>query len=136
LEPPDLPNIAADRLSLTRVFRNLVDNALKYGGEKLSTIKFEYRKLDDFHVISVEDDGVGIEGELSEKIFEPLYRNSNVKDIKGFGLGLAIVSEIAEKHKGKVWLDPLVSKGTKFHFSISENVYLKDSVNTEGSERI
>ncbi len=104
LEPDTLPDIMADRLSLSRVFQNFVDNALKYGGKELSEIKIGYEEMDGYHVFSFSDDGVGIK-KGKEKIFDPFQRNKTSEGTDGSGLGLAIVKEIAERHQGQVWID-------------------------------
>jgi PAS domain S-box-containing protein len=123
-EPEYLPEIKADRLSILRILRNLVDNALKYGGEDLSKIKVGYEESDESHILSVEDDGVGIEMEDSEKIFGAFERKKTSRGIQGTGLGLAIVKEIAEQHSGKVWVKPGPEKGTAFYISISKDIQL------------
>ena len=120
LEPESLPEIKADRLSLLRILRNLVDNALKYGGDDLSEIKIGYETSDESHILFVEDDGVGIKKEDSEKIFGAFERKKTSRGIQGAGLGLAIVKEIAEQHDGKVWVEPGPEKGTTFYISISK----------------
>ena len=60
-EAKDMPEIVADRMAVSRVFRNLVDNALKYGGENLANIRIGYEEQPECHVFSFSDDGVGIE---------------------------------------------------------------------------
>lgn len=122
LEPEKMPGIRADRLSLLRVFRNLVDNALKYGGENLSEIRIGYKKMRAFHVISVSDDGVPINGEDSEKIFGLFQRHPTSRGTEGTGIGLAIVKELAEKHGGRVWMEPRPIRGKTFHVSISKGL--------------
>ena len=114
--------IKADRLSITRVLRNLVDNALKYGGDNLSEITIGYREDEDFHILSVGDDGVGIKKDQYDKIFQVYQREETSKGIAGAGLGLAIVKEVAERHGGKVWAEPGPEKGTTFHFAISKKL--------------
>ncbi len=121
-EPEYIPEIKADRLSFVRILRNLVDNALKYGGKKLSEIRIGYRQTADFHVFSVTDDGVGIKVQDSEKIFGVFQRDETSRGIEGTGLGLAIVKEIAEKHRGKVWVEPGAKCGTVFHVYISRHL--------------
>lgn len=121
-QPEMLPEIRADRIALLRVFRNLVDNALKYGGDRLSEIRVAHEQTDQFHILAVSDDGIGITGEGSEKLFDFFERNGADRDIEGTGLGLAIVKEIAAQHGGKVWVDARPAKGTTFHFSISRNL--------------
>lgn len=121
-EPGDAFEIRADRLSLLRVFRNYIDNALKYGGEQLSEIRIGYERTEDFHIFSVSDDGAGIRKEHSEKIFDPFERNGSSRGIEGSGLGLAIVREIAAQHGGEVWMEPGAERGATFYFSIAANL--------------
>jgi signal transduction histidine kinase len=117
-EPEDIPEIKADKLSLIRVFRNLVDNALKYGGNELSEIKIGYSGSDAFHVFSVSDDGPGIEKENFDKIFGLFQRSETGKKQEGLGLGLAIAKEVAEKHGGRTWVEQRPEKGVTFYISI------------------
>lgn len=121
-EPDALPEIWADRMALSRVFRNLVDNALKYGGEELLKIKIGYEENGEFHIFSISDDGVGIKVEDKEKIFEVFQRNETSKGTAGSGLGLAIVKEIAQRHGGQVWIDSQREKGATFYISISKDL--------------
>jgi PAS domain S-box-containing protein len=122
LEPETMANIQADRLSMLRVFRNFVDNALKYGGDALSEIRIGYEESDEVHTFSVGDDGAGISGEDYEKIFGLFRREETSKAIEGAGLGLAIVRELAERHRGRVWAEPGRQKGTTFYISVSKNL--------------
>ncbi len=121
-EPETMVNIKADRLSMLRVFRNFVDNALKYGGDALSEIRIGYEESDEFHTFSVRDDGAGISGGDYEKIFGLFRREETSKAIEGAGLGLAIVRELAERHRGRVWAEPGRQKGTTFYISVSKNL--------------
>lgn len=122
-EPLENPQITADRLALVRVFRNLVDNALKYGGSELTTIRIGYRSDTEFHVLSVTDDGSGICQEDSTRIFNLFQRRREAREagVEGAGLGLAIVREIAEKHGGHVWVESS-SRGTTFNVSLSKGL--------------
>ena len=113
-EPESMPTMSLDRISMLRVFRNLVDNALKYGGEPLRHIDIGYREAGEFHLISFSDDGVGIKEQDFEKIFELFRRNDEASGIEGSGLGLAIVREIVGKHRGKVWVESTPARGTTF----------------------
>jgi signal transduction histidine kinase len=70
----------------------------------------------------VSDDGVGIKGEDTEKIFGIFQRNKTSRGVEGTGLGLAIVKEIAEKHKGEARVDAGTTKGTTFCLYISKNL--------------
>ena len=122
IEPAILPEIKADKLSLLRTFRNFVDNGLKYGGEDLSEIRIGHQESKEFHIFSVSDNGAGIRGGDYEGLFRPFRRDDPSKAVEGAGLGLAIVSEIAERHKGRVWAEPGKNKGTIFYISISKSL--------------
>lgn len=118
----DAEAVRADRLALLRLFRNLVDNALKYGGEPLSEIRVGYKDLEDAHLFSVSDNGVGISREDAEKIFGLFQRNSDSWVTEGAGLGLAIVKELVERHQGEVWVEAGAGGGTTFFFTISKKL--------------
>ena len=120
--PDHLPQIRADRLSIVRVIRNLVDNALKYGGDDLSEISIGYRKSDESHILSVMDDGIGLKEGDSKEIFDTFKRTETSRGIEGAGLGLAIVKEIAERHAGKIWMTRGPERGINFSVSISRNL--------------
>ena len=121
-EPDYLPEIVADRLSLLSVFRNLIDNALKYGGKELSEIKIGYEENGNHHIFFITDDGIGIEVKDSEKVFDLFQRIETSMGTAGSGLGLAIVKEISKRHQGRIWLETAVEKGTKFCLSISKDL--------------
>ena len=121
-EPDFIPKFKADKISIIRVFRNFVDNALKYGGENLSEIRVGYEESDDFHIISVCDDGVGLRVRDYESLFAAFRRDDSSKSVEGAGLGLAIVSEIAERHRGKVWAETGKNKGAMFYISVSKDL--------------
>lgn len=121
-EPEAAPKVMGDRLSILRVLRNLVDNALKYGGKQLSEIRINYEESKDSHVLSVSDNGMGIKREHQERIFGPFQRDISSKGIPGMGLGLAIVKEIAERHQGRVWLEAGPERGTRFVMAIPKDL--------------
>jgi signal transduction histidine kinase len=118
LEPESDPEIKADELSITRVLRNLLDNALKYGGEGISQIRVGYEESANSHIISVSDNGVGLGKESLARIFRPFERDPNGREINGSGLGLAIVEEIARQHGGEAWAESQSGRGTTFYVRI------------------
>jgi signal transduction histidine kinase len=119
-EPDVLPEIVADKLSMVRVFRNLIDNALKYGGDKMLKIEAGYDQDDAFHLLSIRNDGIPIKEEDKKKIFERFRREMSSKGITGSGLGLSIVIETAKRHKGRAWVENRTKKGTTFYIAISK----------------
>jgi signal transduction histidine kinase len=121
-EPEDLPQVIGDRLSLSRVFRNLVDNALKYGGPDLSEIRIDYVEEDAYHTFSVSDDGIGIKAESGKRIFDMFHRNENARGKPGSGLGLTIIKQIIDRHGGRTWLDTSGPRGTSVFVTISKDL--------------
>lgn len=122
VQPEGNPEILADRLSILRIMRNLVENALKYGGEELSRIEINYKDNGKYHIISVKDNGAGLQEEDSEKIFGLFFRSKTSKGVEGAGLGLATVREIARQHKGEVWTESGGERGATFLVSISKGL--------------
>ena len=121
-ETQHLPTIMADRIAILRVLRNLVDNALKYGGEGLSKITIGYKENEEHHIIFVSDDGVGLTEEESQEIFGLFKRQKTADGIAGSGLGLTIVKEIADQHGGNVWPEVSSEQGITFNVSISKQL--------------
>lgn len=115
----NLPPVVADLEKLTWVLNNLISNALKYtkSGDKISISAF---CKEDKIFVTVKDTGVGIPGEYLEKIFEKFVQ---VKDgdleIRGIGLGLAVVKEIINAHKGDIWCESKLDIGSIFTFTLN-----------------
>jgi len=122
LETTSNPEIIAERISLLRAFRNLVDNALKYGGDNMHKISIDYSQDEVFHILSVSDDGIGFAPENGEKMFDAFQRNQTSQGTTGSGLGLAIVKEVAKKHKGRAWAESNPGKGSTFFITISKSL--------------
>ncbi len=111
--------VEADKVHLTNVVFNLVDNALKYT-EKIPVIKVGTRNEAQGIVVFVEDNGIGISKENQKKIFDKLYRvpTGNIHNVKGFGLGLSYVKAIVEKHNGWIKVKSELNKGSRFEILI------------------
>ncbi len=121
LTPVELPVINGDRLALMRVLRNLVDNAVKYGGDTLHTIEIGYRETPTTHVITVRNDGSKTD-DADGDLFGRFQRSKSSRTIAGTGLGLAIVKELVARHGGEVRHQNGASKGTAFHVSIAKTL--------------
>jgi len=119
-EPDTIPEVMADEMAITRVFRNLIDNALKHGGENLSKIAIGYDQDKDFHIFSFTNDGVTMKKRDAEMVFEMFRKLPTSEQTEGSGLGLTIVKEIMAAHKGKAWLKLGPKKETTFCISISK----------------
>jgi two-component system, OmpR family, phosphate regulon sensor histidine kinase PhoR len=122
--------IEADKVHLTNVFVNLLDNANKYSPNS-PRIVVSTENTSRGILAHIEDNGIGISRANQKKIFENLYRVStgNIHDVKGFGLGLSYVKAIVEKHGGYVALESEPKKGSRFSVFIpfGFNGYQKDN---------
>ncbi len=107
--------IQADKIHLTNVFSNLLDNANKYSPHS-PEITVTTQNSSNGVIVHVDDRGIGISQINQKKIFDNLYRVStgNVHDVKGFGLGLSYVKAIVEKHGGHISLESEPGKGSRF----------------------
>jgi PAS domain S-box-containing protein len=119
-QPQNVPAMKIDKLSILRVLRNLVDNALKHGGSDLTEIKVGYSVFKKYHILSVYDNGLGIGISNLKIIFNKFHRDATSVGTDGIGLGLAIVKTIAEHHGGDAWVEPSAGKGKTFYLSISK----------------
>lgn len=108
-------NIFGDKKRIGEIFNNLFDNAFKFSYEN-GNIYIDLKKEDDKVLITIKDEGVGIDKEDIQFIFDKFYRGKNLEnlDSKGFGLGLSIVKELVEVHKGKIFVRSEKGKGTEF----------------------
>ena len=109
------PIITGDKIHLSNLIKNLVDNAIKYSNEHLEiSIKtYDFKKR---IVIEVQDNGIGIPATHHKKIFRKFYRvpTGNIHDVKGFGLGLNYVKNMTKMHDGQITLESQVGKGSIF----------------------
>ncbi len=109
------PEVMADRAALAQAITNLLDNAIKYSGEARKVTVSSSVK-DRYLVIAVKDFGIGIKKEEMYKVFERFYRGGDelTRSVKGSGLGLTLVKEIVEAHRGKVHLESEPGQGSVF----------------------
>lgn len=111
--------VGADRLHLTNVLYNLIDNAIKYCSAAPSIV---INTLDNnkFLCISISDNGLGIAREHHKKVFQKFYRvpTGNLHDVKGFGLGLHYVKSVVTAHKGSIKLQSDLGTGSVFRINL------------------
>jgi two-component system phosphate regulon sensor histidine kinase PhoR len=114
--------IIGDEFHLLAAFNNLLDNALKYSKENC-LVQIALHKTGTGLIITIKDNGIGIEPDHQKKIFEKFYRvqGGNLHDVKGFGLGLSYVRSIIESHNGSIELQSEKGKGSTFTIKLPAN---------------
>jgi len=116
----EFPTISCDSKRILQVFTNLVSNAIKFmDTEKEGLIEIGCRSRGRAeYEFFVKDNGIGIEKEYHEKVFQMFQRLKDLKQVEGTGVGLAIVKKIIENHGGKVWVASEKGKGATFYFTL------------------
>jgi signal transduction histidine kinase len=119
----ELPTVHSSRERLYQIFENLLVNAIKFIGNPDSPcIEIGHRDDDKFHIFYVRDNGIGIDSEHHEQIFDMFFRLKKAKDEEGTGLGLPIVSKIVGTLGGKVWVESQAYEGATFFFSLPKEM--------------
>jgi PAS domain S-box-containing protein len=116
--PPELPSLYGDRARLAEVFQNLIENSLKYLGEPAEpTIQINAVKKTNDVLVSIKDNGIGIEPQYQQKIFG-LFEKLDSRS-PGTGVGLALVKRIIEHHGGSIWVHSAGNnQGSEFCFRL------------------
>jgi PAS domain S-box-containing protein len=114
----DLPAVRGDRQQLGQVLQNLVSNAIKFRGKDRPEVHIGCSRDQEKWIFSVRDNGIGLEMEYAQRIFQMFQRLHSNEKYEGTGVGLAIVKKIVERHGGKVWVESQVGNGAAFFFSI------------------
>jgi len=116
----ELPTVSGDATQLTQLFQNLIGNAVKFRGERLSRIHIGAASIDGEWRFSVADNGIGMEPQYFERVFLVFQRLHTRKKYQGTGIGLAICKKVVERHGGRIWVESQPGEGAAFCFTIPE----------------
>ncbi|GCC53263.1 PAS domain S-box protein [Chryseotalea sanaruensis] len=120
--PDNQPQLLGNASQLTRLFQNLIGNAIKYKSNEPPEIEITVKEFNDHYFFSVKDNGIGIESEHYRDIFKIFKRLHTSKDYNGSGIGLAVCKKIVEMHGGNIWVESAHGKGSNFHFTLKKNL--------------
>jgi PAS domain S-box-containing protein len=118
----ELPVVAADANQLCDLFQNLIENAIKYRGDKPPRVHVSARRQGMEWVFSVRDNGIGIAQEHHERIFDMFQRLHVQEEIPGTGIGLTLCKRIVERHGGKIWIESTPGEGSLISFTLPVGV--------------
>jgi signal transduction histidine kinase len=116
LKVGELPEVDGDARQLRRLLQNLVGNAVKFRGESAPRVEVSALRANEDWVVTVRDNGVGIDPEQTRRIFAMFSRVS--ADTEGTGIGLAVCRRVVEAHGGRIWVEPAEGGGSAFRFTL------------------
>jgi light-regulated signal transduction histidine kinase (bacteriophytochrome) len=113
-----LPVIIADESQMIQLLQNLISNAIKFRSEESPRINVSGDLKADKWIFSVSDNGIGIDSKNFDRIFIIFQRLHKKEEYSGTGIGLAVCKKIIQRHRGKIWVESELGKGSTFYFSI------------------
>ncbi|MGD9683716.1 MAG: response regulator [Candidatus Obscuribacterales bacterium] len=133
LEVEFLPDVAVEKSQMVQLFQNLLSNSIKYRGTSPPIISIRAKRTMSQWVFSFRDNGIGIEPQYAENIFDMFSRLHTKQEYPGTGMGLAICKRIVNSHGGRIWVESALGKGSNFMFTLpsskeKRNAKMKDTV--------
>jgi light-regulated signal transduction histidine kinase (bacteriophytochrome) len=112
----NLPRVMGDDTLLVQVFQNLIGNSIKFRAQDPPVIRITAEPQGSMWVISVQDNGLGIDAQHAERIFK-LFKRLHGREFPGNGIGLGICKKIIERHGGQIWVESQPNRGANFRFT-------------------
>ncbi|GAB6053864.1 hypothetical protein JCM17960_26840 [Magnetospira thiophila] len=114
-----LPRVKGDRSQITQLFQNLIANAIKFRSKsRRPEIRIKAEKSEGFVVFSVEDNGIGIDPQFHDRIFQIFQRLHDREAYEGMGVGLAVCDKVVKRHGGRMWVESTPEQGSTFFFTL------------------
>jgi chemotaxis family two-component system sensor kinase Cph1 len=116
-----LPDVYGDKTQVMQLFINLLDNAIKFKGNRPPVIHVGVSDAESFWCFYVKDNGIGVEKEYQKRIFEMFERLHGKHDYEGSGIGLAVCKKIVEFYGGNICLESEIGVGSTFYFTLPKS---------------
>jgi len=123
--PTEKIDLQISRVHLLQLMQNLIGNGLKFIPKgRQPMIKVETKLTADAFIISVADNGIGINQDYAHKVFNLFHQLDKRAGYEGTGIGLTICKNIVDKYNGKIWFDSVLTEGTTFHISLPSEIFI------------
>ena len=120
---PNFPVLIVDDSQLVVLWQNIIENSIKYRRPEPLVIEIKIASQPDYWQFSVADNGIGLEAQYQQRIFQIFQRLHTQDEYPGNGIGLAICQKIVERHGGKIWVQSQLGRGSSFFFTIPRRSY-------------
>ena len=118
IEYDALPCVQGDPIQISRLFQNIISNAIKYRGQKRLQVFIGATQTNGYYKFYIRDNGIGIDPRYYDRIFKIFQRLHNREHYSGTGIGLASCKKIVERHGGSIWVESEPGKGSTFYFTL------------------
>lgn len=115
----ELPTLNVDKVLFKQVIANIISNAIKFSRDReVTKIQVGSSLVDNEYIFYIKDNGVGFDMKFSNKLFGIFQRLHRSQDFEGYGIGLATIKKILQKHGGRVWIEGVLNQGATVYFTL------------------